>query len=179
MSSKEFFEKHSNNPSKCEHLNKEPLRLVWQNEPASKYSPGPVSDDENLCRQVFSPIHIDMDNKTLKPTALSDAENKGLSVFRLAHTKESEIINAGHSKALNDNLAGKPPRDFVATINMNAGEVRTIKNHEGKPGFGIYDTALEHQISHSDICHVEPGKQSFRSIRSKLLEIVQKNLTLI
>ncbi|PPD56987.1 MAG: hypothetical protein CTY10_01200 [Methylotenera sp.] len=179
MTCKEFFEKHSDNNEKCIALQDEPSRLEWQSDTASKHSPSLVDDTEELCRQVFSPIHIDIDNKKLNPTALNDAYDKGLSVFRLLYADQKHIVQSGHIKASSDNDAGKPHRDFVAITSMTASEVRTIKNIEGKLGFAIYDTALEHEISHSDVCHVEKGKPSFRSIRSKLLEIVQKKLTLI
>ncbi len=93
MTCQEFFEKHRGDNDKCKHLQKEPLRIEWQKETASKHSPKPVSDAEDLSRQVFSPIHIDIDSKSLKPSALSDAENKGLSVFRLNYSDEKKVIH--------------------------------------------------------------------------------------
>ena len=170
---------HIASNDKCKHLQQIPDCLEWQNETASKHSPEPVKSVEKVVRQVFSPVHIDTDSQALKPAALNDAEDKGLSVFRLKYTDEEDVITSGKIKAQADNDAGKPEREFVAIANLSVNAVRQITDSEDKLGFAVYDTALHNVVSHADICHVQQGKKSFRSIRSKLLEIMQKNITLI
>ncbi|WP_020166981.1 MULTISPECIES: hypothetical protein [Methylotenera] len=183
MTCQDFFDVHLNNNDKCKLLQKEPSKYTWQLESASKFSPHPVQDEEPLIRQIISPIHLDTDSKTLKPTAFDDVFNKGLSVNR-SHliTSEAQVIDAASLKTKVFNITNpeKPQRKLHALTKFVAINIRTLTDYENNFGLGIYDTALERDSSHADICHISvDNKQNQRSIRSKLLDLANQNLTVI
>ena len=183
MTCQDFFDVHLHNNDKCKLLQKERDKYAWQQETASRFSPLPVQDEESLIRQIISPIHLDNDSKTLKPTAFDDVFNKGLSVNRFNFiTNEAQVIGAASlkTKAFNAINPAKPQRELHALTRFFAVNIRSLTDYENKFGLGIYDTALELDSSHADICHVSiDSKQNQRSIRSKLLDLANKNLTVI
>lgn len=65
--------------SKCKAYRSEAEDCICEKESVSKYSPCAVQDNEDLIRQIYSPIHVDEDGR-LKPLAFEDASNRGMSV---------------------------------------------------------------------------------------------------
>ena len=182
MTCQEFFDAHLNNKEKCKQLQKEASNFEWQLQSASKYSPAPVQDDEKLLRQIISPIHLEFDFKTIKPTAFDDVFNKGLSVNRIQHiASEAAVMNSAllNIEFYNEANSEKPQRNLHGLAEFVSLEIREIKDFENKLALGVYDTALESDASHADICHItEDNKKNQRSIRSKLLDLANKRLTI-
>lgn len=182
MTCQEFFDTHLHNKDKCKLLQKEASKYSWQLESASKFSPAPVHDNEKLLRQLISPIHLEIDSKTIKPTAFDDVFNKGLSVNRGQYVfSELQVVDSALLKIKSYNLAniGKPQRDLHGLAGFISMEIRGIKDFESNLALGVYDTALESDASHADICHItEDNKMNQRSIRSKLVDLANKQLTM-
>lgn len=182
MSPIEFFAAHQADLKKVDALVVEADRLSWERERCSGISPGPVRDDETLCRQVVNPVHVEKDG-SLKPTAFDDCMNKGMSVDREAHSDEGAVIARGLARARDTNErnlgSGRDPHDLHAIARFVAGNVRAHR-FDGAQSLGVYDTALEDNISHADICMIIPRTtHSKRSVRAHLFELAEANTKIL
>ena len=175
----EFFTQNSSNKDKCKLLQKEPQDklLAWELETASKYSPGPVSNAELLHRQIISPIHFDEETNSFTPMAFDDASDKGLSVNREPYITEEQISCMARARVDSFNISNpdKKERSFSGIVHFLCNDVRqiTVNTAQGLSpirGFCVYDTALEDDKSHSDICQIV-SKGDGRSARSKLRDL--------
>lgn len=182
MTCQEFFDTHLHNKTKCKLLQQEVSKYLWQSEVASKFSPAPVQNDEELIRQIISPIHLEANSSTIKPTAFDDVFNKGMSVNRQQYVESAgRIVETAQLKiqSYNDTNIDKPQRGLYALASFISSEIREVKDYEDNFALGVYDTALESDISHADICHItQDNKQNQRSIRSKLVDLANKHLSL-
>ena len=176
----EFFSQNSSNTQKCKLLQdiQEDILLRWELETASEHSPCPVKDTEYLYRQIISPIHYDEETKTFTPTAFDDASNKGLSVNRESYATENDISFKGIERVNNFNVNSpeKPQRTFSGVVRFYCYDIRqiTVNTKQGLSpvrGFCVYDTALQEDKSHSDICQIVKSKADGRSARSKLRDL--------
>jgi len=131
------------------------------------YSPGPVQDEEELLRMIFSPIHWDKDTGKLTTLALHDAVKKGLSVNRITHVGLSELRKKVDKKIEIDRRNGKD-REFIGFAKVTCKDVRKIVTQQQiKQAFYVYDTATQADPSHADVCQ-EVTVQKYE--RNKLLE---------
>ena len=180
----DFFTKNCANNDKCKLLQDIPEDKLtkWEYVSASKYSPGPVTDNEYLCRQVISPIHYDKETNTLAATAFDDASNKGLSVNRLCYVTGEKVVQMANDRTekYNELYPNKPQRTFVGSVHFSCRDIRKITiTEEGKKpirGFAIYDTANENDSSHADICQIVKNKAHGRSVRFSIRELANKYL---
>jgi hypothetical protein len=174
-----FFDLFTQDSTKVERLQLQGDCSDWEQLTASRYSPHPVREDEILLRLVFNPIHVDEETGSLKPSVVSDVKDKGCSVNRLKLTTVENVINAGKQAALSKNLSApeKPPRRLIWIASLEVSEIRLIKVSDQKRAFGVYDTALETDRSHADICQLIPEKckKESRSARLQLFELVNIN----
>lgn len=183
----EFFATHLYCSEKCKKLQEIPNEQLidWENQKAVPISPCVVQNEETLVRQLFNPIHIDKLTKTLKPTALDDIANKGLSVNRLQYTTESDITLTGNTKAERDNTKieiVEKKRSLAGLSYLQCYDIRAIThitNDQSYRAFAVYDTSLSNDSSHADVCQIfGGGKQIERSLRSKLFEKAKDNVKL-
>ena len=155
-----FFDAYEKNPKKVEALWRESDRFDWEKLSASKHSPGPVRDGEELVRVVISPIHMDAESGELTLAFLSDVKNKGGSSDRLAHCSIDQAI-ARCAAIQADKNASIPPdrqRAIQGVARFNAGRLRLLRTSSGIQAFGIYDTGQASNKGHADVC----GSSSFR-----------------
>jgi hypothetical protein len=178
-----FFELNAGNPKKVELLQLQDAKVGWENFSASSYSSHPVDIDENLARMVFNPIHIDAETGGLKPSAVSDVKDKGCSVNRLSLISiEQSIADAQAIATLKNNQhPEKPTRRVCGVAKLAVRDIRLILVGDMARAFGVYDTALENNRSHADICQLvsEKNKQQSRSARLQLFELVNRGLQTI
>ncbi|WP_042297103.1 hypothetical protein [Paraburkholderia bannensis] len=168
-----FFEANSGNNQKVKLLREQPRLTAFEGLTASRLSPCIVGDAEEVLRQVFSPLHVEQDTGALKPTAFDDASDKGLSVDRVDHQVEHASVQAGHARAAVANAKeGSTPRKLHGIAKLKVSEVRSLCDGEARH-FGVYDTALDANRAHADICQLIAGKSSGRRARSKLVEMAQ------
>ncbi|WP_313818709.1 hypothetical protein [Cupriavidus sp.] len=175
----EFFESHSLDPQKVKALSEIAERFEWeQGQSASKHSPGIVRNEEVICRQLHSPVYIERSTKMLKPTAFDDITNKGLSTDRIAHSGKEAIIAAGHARAeaYNANITDpEKKRSLIAIAHLDCTKVRQHQVN-GKQAIGVFDTALQENVAHSDVCALFVDRMSARSSRTHLFDIVSLEL---
>ncbi|NKJ45891.1 hypothetical protein CIC12_03865 [Burkholderia sp. SG-MS1] len=153
--------------------NEEAVR--WEALSASQHSPGPVAAGEVVCRQVTHPTFFDSETGKLKPTAFDDVSNKGLSVDRLSVATEKEIVERGEARNAewNAKFSDKPSRTLHSLGHIHVNELRALFVGNER-AFGIYDTALETNRSHADVCQLASGgPQQARSIRASLFEMTR------
>lgn len=175
---RDFFERHKGSSEKVPALQREPDALLWEALTASLHSPGVVASDEQVLRLSFQPLHIDPESRSLKPSAVSDAKDKGFSVDRLGHTTKEASIELGRKRALDAIEQGRTPRELQAVSILSVALVRSIQIDESR-AFGVYDTAREDNRAHADICLLVPGKQQWRSARFSLLELCDASLEIL
>ena len=177
LNCREFFAWHACNPEIVKELRKRSAEcLVWESVSASDHSPGPVTPNEILYRQVVQPLHVDQETNTLRPVAFSDVANKGLSVDRLKHQSMESMLDAGKKRveaqvAESSTLDG---RRLYGLAELHVDDIRKIFNAEGLRAFAVFDTARCDNASHADVCQLVDGKQSGRSARSNLIDAVKK-----
>jgi hypothetical protein len=176
-----FFEQHTQNPKKVELLQQSGAAYLWENQSASKYSPGPVQSHERVLRLIINPHHVDPETGDLKPSAVTDAKDKGCSVERLELTTAEESVMAARKLAQSKNEANpnSAPRSICSVSALSVGEIRRIKVGENTQAFCVFDTALEHNPAHADVCQIVSKGQEARSARSQLLELADKGLQFV
>jgi len=171
-----FFSDSAIAKDKCKLLAEEyeeSIRL--EKEKVSLFSPENVLDYEDIARQIFSPIHIDQETQELNTLALDDMFNKGLSVNRLKLTLITDLHLKGEEKAENDRVV-KPDRTYVGMVQANVCDIRNVTDNVR--WFTVYDTSLENDISHADVCCIyqpsEFTKTQKKALKSRQRSLLQK-----
>ncbi len=173
-----FFEEHANDLKKVMRLRELAGVLDWENLTASRHSPGVVNSDESVLRLAFHPIHFDSESQSLKPSAVSDVKDKGLSVDRLRYASREGCIETGRLRAARATEAGRQPRGVHAVSTLRVKDVRSVVT-QGERSFAVYDTALEDNRAHADVCQLAPEGQAGRSARSRLWELCNTSLEIV
>jgi hypothetical protein len=161
--------------------------LQWEGLSCSDFSPAIVGDLEVIARQVFSPIHFDAELNKLKPHALDDVFNKGLSTNRLKYIDKKLLNEVGENKALRDCLLqeerGKnPDRKYLGFVVAKVSDIRYLLEEQKSRVFAVYDTGLETQIDHADVCCLKTGpslslpKKAAKIHRRELLSSIFSDL---
>jgi len=180
----EFFSQNSSNNQKCKLLHNFPQDklLAWELETASEYSPKTVSNEEVLCRQILSPVHYDRETNTFTTAAFADASSIGMSVNRLGYTSKEHIARMANDRVGQHNQSNPDKqRSFFGTIHFVCDDIRqiTVQTEEDvNPvrGFAVYDTALEQDRSHADICEIVKKKSHTRSVRLSIRDLANNFL---
>lgn len=158
----DFFSDETIEKMKCTLLQEDHSKaLDWEQEIASVFSPSIVEDDEIIVRSWYVPIHIELDTGILKPSAYSDAYDKGLSVNRKRYASLEEIKKAAIDQAIEMSKI-RSPRDYYG---YSTAQVATIRDDilYGIRIFTVYDTSIDSEkgISHADVCAIlaqDPNK---------------------
>lgn len=144
------------------------------------YSPGPVADAESVRRTHTNPVHFDPNKQELKPTAFDDAMSFGLSVDRLVHAEGQAVLVKAQNRIAEWNearQAGAPERSVCGYSDFSAKDVRavlTTADGSGDApvrGLGVYDTGLDGEPEHADICVIAPKSKGGRRARAELYKL--------
>jgi hypothetical protein len=141
----------------------------------SRFSPGPVADDEALERLVFHPIHIDP--ATGRPTSqtFADAWSSDLSVFRQERATREEIALAtAQMKARG--LRKTPPevREVHGSMVARTGAIRAfLVPATDARAFRVYDTAEEEKPHHVSVFLTCFGRANMspKAVKKRLYEL--------
>lgn len=171
-----FFDAHEKNLKKVEALWQEAARFDWERLSASKHSPGPVGDNEELARVVVSPIHIDVESGEITLAFLADVKNKGGSSDRLAHCSVDDAVARSAAIQASKNAAALPDRQRAVqgVARLNAKSLRLLNTSSGTQAFGIYDTGLADNGGHADVCQLTADEKEARSARWDLLMLTRE-----
>lgn len=167
-----FFANQARGPDWVKQLQQQPDRVQWEKLSASPFSPAAVADDEVICRIAFNPIYWDDDTRRLKPTFFADATSHGASSERLAYATMRAVWRKANKMATryNANKQRKEARSVARIAPLPVVELRRLI-YEAQRGVGVYDTALENDPAHADVCVLVAGKQASRSLRASLFDI--------
>jgi hypothetical protein len=117
-------------------------------------SPRTVSPDETIMRFVMRE-HWDEEQKAATPAAFSHAGTVGMSVTRGGQCTPEQLAwqerSRDQDRAIN--------RDYVGYLVARTGDVRHLRVAD-KQGFAVYDTALETNRAHADVCQAVLGPRS-------------------
>lgn len=179
----EFFEQHVTAEVRLKELQakSEVTQVAWEAEICSQHSPGPVQDDECLLRAFDQPTHY-RDGEIL-PAAFTDVAVRGLSCNRLNYTTIENALARSSERVAHANARHRikaVERQTVAYATLSVAYLRSLMC--GAPlrrGLAVYDTGLEDDASHADVCLLVSGKQAERSLRSSLFAATRETLALI
>lgn len=173
-SAKDFFNNLDLSSTKCNYLAKNyEQSLEWEKESVSTYSIGIVEDNENLARNIFSPIHFDKETASINSLAFNDIFDKGLSVLRLNYIDYEQVVSIGVEKVKNDLKNGKVDRQYKGYIFVEASKIRDCI-FDFKRAMAIYDTALSNISSHADMCNISVTKGNRNLLRIFLRDTFSK-----
>ncbi|EKM6438478.1 hypothetical protein PU783_000611 [Cronobacter sakazakii] len=180
---------YATSKEKCKHLAAQPiLALELEKIQVSEHSPSLVLDDENIARQIFSPIHYDNDNGSIKPSAFDDVSSKGMSVNREQYITSEEIHCAALKKEYADNerslSTGGQARSYIGFASASVKDIRSFIDEQQRV-FAVYDSSLVDFIPHADVCMIyqdtnQPaGKKWVKNYRRKKLQELFSTVILI
>jgi len=159
----------TDNSSVCDYFRDHEPDCACERKSVSPYSPSPVEDGEPLLRLIFSPIHINDETGEVMPAAFSDVSDKGLSINRRNHASLEQIDEYGHAKARSDKANGKS-RQYLGSVQALCGDIRALSEDEARL-FCVYDTAVEENTAHGDVCQARlEGKAKDKRTRKLLRE---------
>lgn len=117
----------------------------------SPHSPGTVTNEEQLTRFIFSPIHVNMKNGKVKPSAFSHASTMGCSVQREALASSNEL-----STWIQAYLIKNAQHQWMGTHTSSSKTVREISlNNSANRMLAVYDTAEPKNQAHAEIFQTE------------------------
>jgi hypothetical protein len=168
-----FFESRVPNTDWVKELQQQPNRVAWEKLSASRFSLGVVSDGERVYRIAFNPLYWDLEAGLLKPTFFDDATSRGASTQRLRFISKRAVWRKAVSMAATFNATrGKEERSVARLAPLDVAKLRAM-NYQQQRAVCVYDTAMEDDRAHADICVVVAGRQASRSIRASLFELAK------
>ena len=179
----EFFEQHATAEARLTELQAKPeaTQVAWEAGTCSHHSPGPVQDEECLVRAFDQPTHY-RDGEIL-PAAFTDVAVRGLSCNRLNYTTiEAALARSSERVAQANARRGidAAERQTVAFATLSVAHLRSLMcGAPPRRGLAVYDTGLEDDPSHADVCLLVSGKHAERSLRSSLFAATRETLALI
>lgn len=157
---------------KCKHYREQFPDCHCEGTSVSDHSPGPVEAEEWLVRVLYSPHHLNKETGQPTPAALGDAAHRGLSCNRQSYISEPDLRARIEAKIAADAAAGKRSDAFWLVVRAQCSAIRSITQDSGEREFCIYDTALETDMSHADVCQERVSPDSLRKkIRKRLAAV--------
>ena len=184
MDCREVFQDSVDPRLRCRNISLEKPECECELESISAYSPGLVSVDEILARLVYSPLHLDADTGEVTEAAFSDVQDKGLSVLRLEHLAGPAIGDIGRKKQADDRAKAKTDRIFLGTVNASVQAIRNLiydgegHGHSVSRAFCIYDSGLQHNPAHADVCQTPATRSEMKRARKRLRDIFSRKPTM-
>ncbi len=137
----------------------------------SKYSPGPVNDDETLLSVVTSKHYVSIDGY-IEPTYFDKRMSNGMSTDRKQYTSLKS-----HNLRASELVEGDEKKENCGSIEISVELIRKI-NYRGMRAIAVYDTALLENKSHAEIActEVPPDRKLHRAnLRKSVLDATLHN----
>lgn len=151
--------------------------FMCERELCSSYSPGPVTDEENIAFLLINPLHYD--NGKVVPVAFQELTNRDLSVIRVSHA-QPEDIHSTRDKLVQIGLNKIPPKmraiDEACVASVN--EIRSIQA-DGARIIGVYDTAIPDNNAHASLfacSNFSKEKKNRMALRNKVWSVFSKSV---
>lgn len=138
--------------SRALRLDRQQPNCCCQVHSVSQYSSGCVGDEEILVRILISPQHMHKKRREPAAAAISAAELSGLSVFRDAQATDEQIRKVAEGLIAGAKAANNPKVGVFGVLKFLCHKPRRlIIVGETEECYGVYDTALPDNPSHSEI----------------------------
>ena len=135
---KELESQHGSGDCKCVRYREQFPNCECERHSVSDHSPGLVEDDEPLVRTLYSPHHINKATGDVTPAAFADATTRGLSVNRMQHISEAELLAKIEAKVARDQARGRKSDGFWKVVTTNCDQVRACGLDGIGRGFYVY-----------------------------------------
>ena len=140
----------------------------------SKYSPGPIGDDEVLVRFVVHPNYVAKDG-TIKTSLFSHVEHNGCSVQRESWASHSEL------RRFLDRLCPESDKkkSWHGVVSARASDIRQAIDQTGLRKFWMYDTGEPDNPAHAEMGRATNGlsEEEIQELRFELCEIFRTDST--
>lgn len=114
----------------------------------NKFSPGIVTNKEQISRVIFSPKHY-ANGKILASAFEQILDKRGMSILRLKYNFDISL------KRTIDLLQKDDINNYIGYVSANVHDIRTIVYDEYRL-FYILDTATSDRLGHADIFSIRP-----------------------
>lgn len=172
----EFFEAQANaGPELVPNLVGTGKALAWlaQGLTASRHSPGVVQGGEELFRSVKT-HHVDPLSNQIKPGAFEDLATRGLSVDRMSHRTLEEAVEAARDRMAEQNVKSGKTQELAGYVVVEAARL-IAQTASDTQEIGVFDTALEENISHADVCALVGTKEGKKTLKSMVLDLMNES----
>ncbi len=137
---------------RAQHLDQQHPLCACQPHCVSEHSTGPVLDAEVLIRILISPQHMHRKRAEPMPASISSAELSGLSVFREDQATDTQIRRVAEDLVTLARQNGNAKAGVFGVLRFSCDAPRyLVIPLEDQPGYGVYDTGLKDNPSHSEI----------------------------
>lgn len=137
---------------RAQHLDQRHPLCACQLHCVSEHSTGPVLDHEVLIRVLISPQHMHKKRAEPLPASISNAELSGMSVFREALATDPQIRQVAEGLVTQARHNGNTKAGVFGVLRFTCDAPRQLLiPSEEQPGYGVYDTGLKDNPSHSEI----------------------------
>lgn len=125
--------------------------------------PGSVSNSEILVRTLFRERDVDPDGRVKPAHFRPEPSTRGFSVDR--------VHLAGIEKLKSSKRVDPRFNDYLTFVGARCGDIRNLLGDEGRRLFCIYDTAIEGNCAHADICQNVVMQSGDENRRSRMMDI--------
>lgn len=160
-----FFEEHSGAVDLVPRLIATAQGELWSTMTASRHSPGVVSANEPLGRHIVHDFHWDEEKQWIKMGFYDDLASRGLSVNRLDIKALPEVMDDGAKR-----IEGRVGKTYIGVLEFTAEAVRQVVSQVAGVAAAAFDTSMESDVSHADVCYTCGDKQARKEARALLFE---------
>lgn len=145
---------------------------VCEKHSMSKNSPHPINDNERITRFAFIENQLRKDKKSIKPSFFSQTDTNGCSIQREFIVEDSELVTF-----VKKYREKNPKNNWLGVVTGSCQEIRRILTDEDKRAYCVYDTGIEFNPAHGEICkthHIEEADKV--ELRRQLMKIFNNGL---
>lgn len=159
----ELEAKYGQGKCKCAHYREIFPDCACERESVSKHSPGSVDNSETLVRTIFREQDVGSDGLVKPAHFRPEPSTRGFSVDRV-HLAGVEGLRS--SKRADPRFDG-----YLSFVAARCGDIRYLLADEGRRLFCIYDTAIEENRAHADICQNVVLQSGDENRKSRMMDI--------
>jgi hypothetical protein len=152
-------------------------RLVeWESETASRFSPGPVANNEKIRKALFQGREV-VDGM-LHRNAFLSLDGVGFSADRTDHTTDGE----SKTRFVDMASADHPLYGYIDLVvaDLRARQCKKDEKTESERAIAVYDTAIKDNVAHAEAFMIVKfsNTRPYKSIQTDLMEKYQPQVTL-
>ena len=164
---RELEDQHGGGECKCAHYSERFPDCMCERKSVSEHSPGIVCNDEVLVRAIFNLNWINRKTERLNDSYFRNDKGarRGWSVNRTSYIDTDKL----RDRMMTD----EKYKGYLGFISVECGRVRAL-THDDQRLFCIYDTAIQEDPSHADICQAVFIPKGTENRKHKMLRISRR-----